>query len=407
MRIAWFDTFSGVSGDMCLGALVGAGWPAAEVEALPARLRLEGVRVSVGSVRRGAFAATRIEVAVDEARQPHRHLHDVKTMIAAAQVSEAVRTRARAVFRRLAEAEAEVHGTTVERVHFHEVGAADALVDVLGTLAGLEWLGVHRVWAAPPRLGRGRVGSEHGEIPVPAPATTLLLRGAPVEIGDTPFELVTPTGAALLATLVEDWGAPPPMRLDTVGAGAGARDLTQHANILRVLVGEALDGAIGRGRVAVLETAIDDDNPEFVAALPARLVAAGALDAMIAPVTMKKGRPGFWLIVVAPPDRQQALAGLLLAESTTLGVRVRTEERYELPRHVVEVATEFGTIAVKLARLPDGSERAAPEFESVREAAERTGRPLREISEAALHAWRAVAPAPRAAASPAPARHES
>ncbi|HET7225620.1 MAG TPA: nickel pincer cofactor biosynthesis protein LarC [Candidatus Eisenbacteria bacterium] len=400
MRIAWFDTFSGISGDMCLGALVGAGWPAAEVEALPARLALEGVRVRVGAARRGPFAAVRVEVAVDEARQPHRHLRHVEQMIDVAEASESVRTRAREVFRRLAEAEAEVHGATVETVHFHEVGAADAIVDVLGTLIGLEALGVERVWAAPPRLGRGRVDSQHGQIPVPAPATTLLLRGAPVEIGDTPFELVTPTGAALLATLVRDWGAAPAMRLEAVGTGAGARDLASHANVLRVLVGEALAAGAPRGRVVVLETAIDDENPQFVATLPQRLLAAGALDAMIAPVTMKKGRPGFWLVVVAPPERQQALAELLLTATTTLGVRVRAEERYELPRRTLEVPTAFGAIALKVAQLPDGGERAVPEFESVRSAAERTGRSLREISEAALDAWRSGA----AAGPAAPAR---
>jgi pyridinium-3,5-bisthiocarboxylic acid mononucleotide nickel chelatase len=388
LRIAWFDTFSGISGDMCLGALVGAGWPSAEALALPSRLGLADVRVTASTVRRGAFAAARIEVIVDEARQPHRHLRHVEALIGEAQVSEGVRARAREVFRRLADAEAEVHGATRDTVHFHEVGAADALVDVLGTLAGLEWLGVERVFAAPPRLGRGRVRSAHGEIPVPAPATTLLLRGAPVEIGDVDGELTTPTGAALLATLVSEWGPPPPFRLDAVGTGAGARDPATHANVLRVLVGEVAVAGVERGRVAVLETALDDDNPQFVATLPERLLAAGALDAMLAPVTMKKGRPGTWLIVVAPPERAPELARLLLAESTTLGVRTRVEERWELPRRTEQVPTAFGPVLIKVATLPDGGERAVAEFESVRAAAERTGRPLREVAEAAQAAWR-------------------
>lgn len=387
MPIAWFDCFSGISGDMTLGALVSAGWPAAEVEAMPGRLKLEGVRVQVSEVRRGPFAATRVEVEVEDQRQPHRHLHHVAKIIEGADVPAEVRARALAVFRRLAEAEAEVHGSTVERVHFHEVGAADALVDIVGAIAGLHALGIDRVFSTPPRLGRGFVQSQHGLIPVPAPATALLLRGCPVEVGDVEFELTTPTGAALLATLVEGWGSPPAFRIDTIGTGAGGRDLKEQPNVLRVLIGEASGGATGRRRVAVLETALDDDNPQFVAELLPRLLAAGALDAMLVPTLMKKGRPGQWLVVVAEPDRADALARLLLSESSTLGVRVRHDERYELDRRPAEVETPFGLVTLKVASLPDGGERAVPEFESVRAAAERAGRPLREVSEAALAEW--------------------
>lgn len=392
MRIAWFDCSSGISGDMTLGALVSAGWPAAEAESLPRRLGLEGVRVAVGEVRRGPLAATRVEVTVEAARQPHRHLHHVEAVLAGADLPEAVRDRALAVFRRLAAAEAAVHGTSVERVHFHEVGAADALVDVAGAMLGLERLGIGRVHASPPRLGRGTVRSEHGEIPVPAPATARLLEGVPVEIGEVASELTTPTGAALLATLVEDWGAPPAFRLERVGTGAGSRELAGQPNVLRVLVGEAeapaVAGTLLRRRVAVLETALDDENPQVVGALLPRLLAAGALDAMVVPSLMKKGRPGMWLVVIAGPDQADGLARLVLAETTSLGVRVRLEERVELPRRTEEVTTPFGPVVVKVASLPDGPERAVPEFESVRAAAERTGRPLREVSAAALAAWR-------------------
>ena len=216
MRIAYFDCFSGISGDMTLGALVSAGWPAAEIEAMPARLKLEGVSVTVGEARRGPFAATRVEVRV-EGRQPHRHLHHVHAILDAADLPAAARARARDAFRRLAEAEARVHGSTVEKVHFHEVGAADALVDVAGAMVGLEALGVEQVFSSAPRLGRGFVTSEHGRIPVPAPATTLLLHGAPVDLGDIEAELTTPTGAALLATLVASWAPPPPFRLERSG----------------------------------------------------------------------------------------------------------------------------------------------------------------------------------------------
>ena len=390
MRIAYFDCFSGISGDMTLGALVSAGWPAAELEGLPARLRLEGVHVRISSVRRRAFAATRVEVKV-EGRQPHRHLHHVNAILDAADLPAGARARAREAFGRLAEAEAKVHGSTVEKVHFHEVGAADALVDVAGAMVGLEALGVERVFSSAPRLGRGFVTAEHGRIPVPAPATTLLLHGAPVDLGDIEAELTTPTGAALLATLVTSWTPPPPFRLERSGTGAGGRDLTEQPNVLRIMIGEADAAAAGglrRRRVSVLETALDDDNPQFVAALIPRLLGAGALDAMVVPSVMKKGRPGLWLVVIAEVGHAEPLARLLLAETSSLGVRVREDERYELERRSAEVDTPFGRVALKVATLPDGGTRAVPEFESVRLAAERSGRPLREVAEAAIVAWR-------------------
>lgn len=387
MRIAWFECFSGISGDMTLGALVGAGWPAAELEAIPARLGLEGVTVTVGEVKRGAFAAQRVEVHLPPAKQPHRHLHHVRAILDRADLAPAVRDRAHEVFRRLAEAEAAVHGTTVEKVHFHEVGALDALVDVTGAIEGLAALGIERVYASPPRLGRGQVMTEHGLIPVPAPATLRLLAGAPVEIGGADAELTTPTGAALLATLVESW-SPPRFVPRAIGTGAGGRDLAEHANVLRLVVGEA-DGALPASRrVTVLETALDDENPQFAAALIPTLLEAGALDAMLVPNVMKKGRPGLWLVALADPDRARAVAGVLLAHSSTLGVRMREEERLELPRRAESVETPFGPIELKVARLPDGGERAMPEFESLRRAAATSGRTLREIGESAVAAWR-------------------
>jgi hypothetical protein len=232
------------------------------------------------------------------------------------------------------------------------------------------------------------VRSEHGLIPIPAPATTLLLRGVPVEMPDIEAELVTPTGAALMTTLVQHWSGEPAFRLERVGTGAGARDLKEQPNVLRVLIGERDAAGLPRRRVAVLETALDDENPQFVAALLPRLLQQGALDAMVVPSVMKKGRPGMWLVVVAEPDHAEALAKTVLRETSALGVRVRMDERYELERRAVEVETRFGRIALKVANLPGEGERAVPEFESVRAAAERAGRPLREVSEAALAAWK-------------------
>jgi len=391
MKHAHFDCVSGIAGDMTLAALVSAGWPEAELRALPGRLGLEGVDIEVTPVRRGPFAALHVDVRTTE-RQPHRHLHHVVAILDRADLPEGVRERAKQVFTRLAEAEAEVHGSTVQKVHFHEVGAVDAIVDIAGSLLGLEALGVSRVSASELPLGGGSVDSQHGRIPVPAPATALLLRGVPVRGGPVAAELVTPTGAALLRTLVTEWGDPPAFRLEAVGTGAGTREFPDHPNILRLLVGERGADPGAARTVAVLETALDDESPQVVAAAVPRLLAAGALDAMVAPVTMKKGRAGHWLVVVCEVADARRLAGMLLEATSTLGVRVREEQRIELPRRQLEVATRFGPVLLKVASLPDGRERAQPEFESVSAAAERSGATLREVSEAALAAFRDTIP---------------
>jgi hypothetical protein len=394
---AHFDCVSGIAGDMTLAALVSAGWPQAELERVPDRLGLAGVAIETSRVRRGPFAAVHVRVRSGE-RQPHRHLHHIEAILARADLPDPVRERSRAVFRRLAEAEAEVHGSTVEKVHFHEVGAVDAIVDIAGSLLGLDALGVRTASASELPLGGGTVDSEHGRIPVPAPATALLLRGAPVHGGPVEAELVTPTGAALLVTLVDSWGACPPMRLSTVGTGAGTREFPDHPNILRLMLGEPAAATSNERTVSVLETALDDESPQVVAATVASLLAQGALDAMVAPVTMKKGRSGLWLVVLAEPADAARLARVILAQTSTLGVRVREERRIELPRRIANVETEFGPVTVKVATLPDGGERAAAEFDSVQEAAARSGASLRAVADAAVRAFESAAPAtPRGA----------
>ncbi len=384
MKHAHFDCVSGVAGDMTLAALVSAGWPVAELHALPARLGLEGVTIAVTDVRRGPFAAKHVDVRSDE-KQPHRHLHHIEAILDRADLPATVRTRAKAVFLRLAEAEAEVHGSTVQKVHFHEVGAVDAIVDIVGVLLGLESLGVTSVSASVLPLGRGSVDSQHGRIPVPAPATALLLRGAPVVGGPVEGELVTPTGAALLMTLASGWGDPPAMRMSAVGTGAGTKDFADHPNILRLLLGERDAQPTDDLRtVTVLETSLDDANPQYVSATVQALLAAGALDAMVAPVTMKKGRAGMWLVVIAQPADARRLADLLLRETPTLGVRMRDERRLELPRRAAQVTTRFGVVQLKVAILPSGDERAVPEFESVHEVALRSGATHHEVASEAV-----------------------
>lgn len=386
MRHAHFDCVSGIAGDMTLAALVSAGWPEQELLALPARLGLEGVTITVSAVRRGPFAATHVDVRTQE-KQPHRHLHHIEAILDKADLPPGVRDRAKAVFRRLAEAEAEVHGSTVAKVHFHEVGAVDAIVDITGALLGLDHFRVGSVSASTLPLGSGSVDSEHGRIPVPAPATALLLRGAPVRGGPVEAELVTPTGAALLMTLAGAWGDPPAFRLDAVGTGAGTREFPDHPNILRLLIGETAAGVANERTVAVLETAVDDDNPQFVTAALQRLLALGALDAMVAPVTMKKGRSGLWLVVVCEPADSRRLADAMLRDTTTLGVRIREERRIELPRRALDVETRFGSVRLKVAVLPEGTERAMPEYESVLEVATRSGASVHAVSAAAVQSF--------------------
>ncbi len=388
MKVAWFDAFSGVSGDMTLAALVDAGWSEQSLRDLPRRLRLEHVEVEVTRVRKGAFAATRVDVHAGE-RQPHRHLHHVTALLDAADLPESVRARAQAVFRRLAEAEATVHGTSLERVHFHEVGAADALVDIAGALWGLHELGIDRVHASPLPLGSGFVTCEHGRIPVPAPATLLLLKGCPVRASAIEAELVTPTGAALLAEVVSEWSPPREFRMTAVGIGAGTRDLEEQPNVLRLVIGDTA-GAPGlvEGTVAVLETALDDESPQVLGDLVGELLDQGALDVMVAPVLMKKGRPGHWLVVLCAPERAESVATFLFARTSTLGVRHRLDSRWELRRSFEVVPTPFGDVRMKVAELPDGGRRALPEFEEVREAARRAGASPREVAEVAKMMWR-------------------
>lgn len=390
MRHAHFDCVSGIAGDMTLAALVSAGWPEEELKRLPARLQLEGVDIEVTRVRRGPFAAVHVNVRADE-KQPHRHLHHIVAILDKADLPATVRDRAKAVFTKLAEAEAEVHGSTVQKVHFHEVGAVDAIVDIAGSLLGLDALGVVSVSASELPLGGGFVDSQHGRIPVPAPATALLLRGAPVRGGPVQAELVTPTGAALLMTIAEAWGEAPAMRLEQVGTGAGTKEFPAHPNILRVLIGERPAAGLMDRTVAVLETAVDDENPQFMAALLPRLLSLGALDAMLAPVTMKKGRSGLWLTVICEPADARRLAETVLAETSTLGVRMREERRIELPRYTLEVQTEFGPVQVKVAQLPGGGERATPEYESVIEVAARASVAPRVVAAAAVQSFKGPA----------------
>lgn len=376
----YLDAFSGISGDMLVGALADAGAdPIAVVNAVAS---LEaGAIVSFEKVKRRGIAATRYLVSTEET-QVHRHLSQILRMIGAADISERAKRNAEVVFRKLGEAEAEVHQVPIDKVHFHEVGAADSIADIVGACVALDVLGVETVVCSPVNVGSGTVQTEHGVLPVPAPATARLLQNAPVYSRGPAIELTTPTGAAAAAALASEFGVLPPMKITRTGYGAGCRDFTEHANVLRVILGEPT-GAQEALEVSVIEANIDDLNPQVLAYAAERLLEAGALDVALQPLVMKKGRPGNLLRVIARPEDREMLAQLIFAETSTLGLRMYSAERRVQARSSAEVATPYGTVRVKVSS--EGS--YAPEYEDCRKLAIASGVPLREILAAATHAY--------------------
>lgn len=387
MKTLYFDCFSGAAGDMVVGALLDAGAPFQPLRDALATLGVEGFGVRVEQTVRKGIAATKFHVDIaPDVPQPHRHLHHVLAIIAAGDLPQPVKDAAGATFRRLAEAEAEVHGTTIEKVHFHEVGAVDSIVDIVGAHFCLHALGVRRILCSELPTGRGTVTCAHGVYPVPAPATALLLRGLPSYAGDVEAELLTPTAAALLGGVVEAFGPAPAMTGAAIGYGAGTRDLGNRPNVLRAVLGETAAALPGREAIAVLEANVDDMTPEMLAALVQRLLQDGARDAFVTPVTAKKGRPGHLLTVLCDPSEAEAMARSVLTGSTTFGVRMRQEQRVCLERSWKRVATPWGPVRVKLGHLDGAPLRRSPEFEDCRAAGEGAGVPVLSVYEAALAA---------------------
>ena len=385
MRIGYFDCFSGVSGDMILGALVDAGLPLERLQAGVGALGVAGISLSAERVKRGAFTGTLVHVRTDERGHPHRHLKDVEAILNHAQLSDPVRAAAARIFRRLAEAEAGVHGSTPDRVHFHEVGALDALADVVGAAWGIRELGLERICVSAINLGGGFVRAAHGEMPVPAPGTAALLSGVPAYGSDVPMELATPTGVAILTTLAAAYGPLPAMTVARVAYGAGQRELQGRANLLRLVVGES-PAALGHDQIAVLEASIDDMNPQFFEPLMERLFEAGALDVALTPVVMKKSRPGTVLTALVSPDAADRCAAVILRHSTTLGVRSHPASRWTLPREVVTVRTAHGEVRVKRAWLDGRLTLVAPEFDDCRRLAQAAAVPVQAIYDEARRA---------------------
>jgi len=422
MRIAYLECFSGISGDMFVGALIDAGVSPDVLNRAVESLGL-GARLEVNRVTRNGISATKVDVWVGDRKEepgiPHEqeHLHDhhhhdhthdqhahqhgashphshgrslaeIQRIISESPLSEPVKRRALSIFTNLGEAEAKIHNKSLEQIHFHEVGAVDAIADIVCAAVASEELAVDEWVSTPVNVGGGTVECAHGCLPVPAPATLELLKGAPIYSSAIDKELATPTGAAILKTLVQRFGPIPAIKVSSTGYGAGGRDLAGQANILRITVGEALStSAATRETVSVLEANLDDLNPQVFAYVMDRLLAAGALDVFGTPVQMKKGRPGMVLTVLARSEDVQKLAKIIFAETTPPGIRIREERREVLPRRAITVHTTWGEVRMKIANLNGTVTNYAPEYEDCRRIAEQHGIPLKAVMQEAMKVY--------------------
>jgi uncharacterized protein (TIGR00299 family) protein len=445
MKLLYFDCFNGASGDMILGALVDAGLPLDALREALGSLGVDDYALAADQVLRAGVSATQFRLierqpvgaastgghpaSAAEAQGPsdgpghhthdhahqhaghahahehgvgshdhmhaaghapaghaHRSLAQILALVDRSALSPQSRRRARQLFERLAEAEAAIHQMPVERVHLHEVGALDSIIDIVGAVFAIEWFAADRVVVSPMNVGGGMVRSAHGVFPVPAPATVRLLGDAPIYSSGVQAELLTPTGALLLTGHASAYGPVPPMRVARVGYGAGSRDLPGTPNVLRVLVGESIGDAASE-RITVLACEIDDMNPQIFGALMDRLYDAGALEVFYAPVQMKKNRPGTLVTIIAPPERREALAALVFRETTTIGIRYHEMQRERLEREVVVVATPIGPVRFKVARLAGAVTNAAPEFEDCARVAAERGLPIKDVQALAVKAW--------------------
>jgi pyridinium-3,5-bisthiocarboxylic acid mononucleotide nickel chelatase len=415
-RLLYFDCFSGISGDMLLGALIDAGLPLDELKGALGTLAVSGYDVSATRVLRAGVSATKFIVHEHGAapstehrapststqhpapstqhdhghhhhhEHPHRSLPEIFALIDSSALSEPGRARAKALFQRLAVAEAAIHQMPVERVHLHEVGALDSIIDIVGAVFGLEWFGADTIVCSPLNVGGGMVHSAHGVFPVPAPATVSLLGGAPIYAGPVQHELVTPTGALIVSDYAKSFGPIPAMSIEQDGYGAGERDFLSTPNVLRVLVGRAAASA-ETDRVTVIECEIDDMNPQIFGVAMDRLYAAGALEVFYVPIQMKKNRPGTLLTVVAPPALRPAIADIVFRETTTIGLRHYDVDRECLRRETVTVETPVGAVRFKVAWRHGRIVNAAPEFEDCIRVAASANLPVKEVQGLAVQAF--------------------
>ena len=389
MKVAYFDCFSGISGDMTLGALVHAGVPLDHLRDELKALELPGWELRADNVWKNGMAATHVRVNTQETHT-HRSLSNIEAILQKSQIAAPVCARAAAIFRTLGEAEAAVHDVPIEKIHFHEVGAVDAIVDIVGACIGFHFLAIERFACSPLNVGGGTAKMAHGVLPVPAPATARLLLGKPTYSTGIQKELVTPTGAAIVATLCSAFGPQPPMTVSAIGYGAATADLEGQPNVLRLMIGDAdaTHSGISSQEIRVIEANLDDLNPQLYGYFLERALAAGALDVFTTPIQMKKNRPGTLLTVLCNPADEAKFQELFFAETTTLGVRSHTTQRRILPREWETVATCFGEIRMKLARVNGKVVQISPEYEDCRKLAGAKSVPLQRVMQEAMQAWR-------------------
>jgi len=388
MKLAYFDCFSGISGDMTLGALVDAG---CQVEHLRSELRglqVPGWELSAEKVWKNGMAATYVKVKTED-QQKHRSLGAILEILKNSQLAAPVRERAATIFTKLGEAEARVHDVPLERIHFHEVGAVDAIVDIVGACVGFHFLGIEKFACSPLNVGGGTVKIAHGVLPVPAPATANLLQGKPTYSNGVQRELVTPTGAAIVSTLCDSFGPQPSMSVSAIGYGAGAADLEGQPNVVRLMIGQAAEKTVPgfNEEIAIIEANLDDMNPQIYGYFLEKALGAGALDVFTTPVQMKKNRPGTLLTVLCKPQDLQALMSLIFAETTTFGARTYRAQRRTLPRVVVSVSTDFGDVRIKISRVNGRILHVAPEYDDCRKLAVEKNVPLQRVIGEALRAY--------------------
>lgn len=390
MKAAYFDCFSGISGDMTLGALVDAGCPLEHLRGKLQALQVPGWQISADRVWKNGMAATHTRVTTEDT-ETHRSLSTILGMIDRSALDAVVKTRAAAIFTKLGEVEAWVHDLPIEKIHFHEVGALDAIVDIVGASIGFAALGIESFCCSALNVGGGTAKMAHGVLPVPAPATARLLMGKPTYSNGVQKELVTPTGAAIVATVCEHFGPQPAMKVSAIGYGAGTTDLETQPNVLRIMIGEVAGQRIDGhgGTIRVLEANLDDMSPQIFGYLMDKALAAGALDVFAAPIQMKKSRPGMLITILCVPEDQAKFQEMLFAETTTIGVRSHLVERYALAREHVKVLTRFGEVRVKVARVDGRVQQVSPEFDDCRKLAEQKNVPLHEVMEQALMRYEA------------------
>jgi hypothetical protein len=401
-RTLYLDCFAGASGDMLLGAMLDCGLDFEFLKAELGKLNVEGYELSLRRVDRSGISAAKFDVHLHADHHTHehhhyehhhdhahRHLSEIKRIIASSQLPELVHERAQTIFQRIGEAEAKIHNIPIESVHFHEVGAIDSIVDIVGCCVAFDALKIERIISSPLHVGSGTFKCAHGTYPVPGPATAELLKGVPIYSKEIEGELVTPTGAAIISTLAESYGPMPMMKIEKSGYGAGTRDYPKFPNVLRAIIGELEEDADQTPTtVTVIEANIDDLNAQVFGYLMEKVLAAGALDIFYTPAQMKKNRPGVLLTLLCKPEDRERMSEIIFRETTTLGVRYRNERREILTREFVTVETEYGPIRIKVSRARDGRVmNASPEFEDCRVAAEKHGVGLRDAQTAALKAY--------------------